>query len=127
VSCLNDVDIQRLADGEGGSELRAHVAECARCAARLEARRRLMTMLAAAASSADEPSPALASRLQQAVRAPTPARGATVLRPSPGRARKPLWAAAAAVAVAAVIVLVVLPRVDAPATLSAAQIIDRSL
>lgn len=122
--CLNDVEIQQLADGEAAVELVAHAKHCARCASRLDERRTLMVTLAAAVP-ADVPSPALASRVRDAVYAP--ARGATVLRPSWGT-RKPLWASAVATAAAAaVIMFVVLPRVDAPATLSAARILDRSL
>ena len=125
--CLNDIEIQQLADGEGGTDLRAHVEGCAPCAGRLDERRRLMAALTAAVP-ADLPSPALASRVRNAVRAQAPARGATVLRPSRGAARTPLWVSAiGAAATAAIVAFVVLPRVDSPTSLSAAQIIDRSL
>ena len=130
MGCLNDIQIQQLADGEAGPESRSHAQECVRCAARLDERRRLMATLTATAAAADLPSPAFAARVGESVRAqaPAPARGATVLRPVRRPARKPLWASAlAAAAAAAVIMFLVLPRVDAPATLSASQVIDRSV
>lgn len=124
--CLTDVQIQQLADGEAAAELAAHVENCTGCAARLDERRRLMATLASTIPE-DMPSAALASRVRDAVHAAGAARGATVLRPSWGT-RRPLWASAIATAAAAAIIMfVVLPRVDAPATLSAAQILDRSL
>jgi hypothetical protein len=125
MGCLSDVEIQELADGEGGSDRLAHVKNCGTCAARLDERRRLMAVLAGS-DPADVPSPALAARVRGAVHAQT--RGATVLRPSPPASRRPLWVSLVGAAAVAVIVLfVMLPRVDAPATLSAAQIIDRSI
>jgi hypothetical protein len=128
VACLNDIEMQRLADDEGGMEQRSHVRECARCAARFDERRRLMADLAATVASAGVPSPALAGRVRESMRAHTPARGATVLRPARAAMRRPLWASlAGAAVVAAIVVFLVLPRVGAPSTLSAAQIIDRSI
>ena len=127
--CLNDIQIQQLADGEAGTASRSHVQECAPCGARLDQRRRLMATLAATTSAPDDlPSPAFAARVSESVRAHAPARGATVLRPARRPARKPLWASAlAAAAAAAVILFLVFPGVDAPATLSASQVIDRSV
>src|SRR5438093_1345699 len=43
MTCLNDIQIQALADGEGGADDRRHAVECPRCAARLHERRLLMT------------------------------------------------------------------------------------
>jgi hypothetical protein len=126
VRCLTDIQIQQLADGENATVLGPHVAHCTDCAARLDERRRLMATLTSTIP-ADVPSSALPSRVRDAVHAARSARGATVLRPAWGP-RKPLWASAIATAAAAAIIMfVVLPRVDAPATLSAAQILDRSL
>jgi hypothetical protein len=127
--CLTDVEIQELADGEGRTELGAHVNDCARCARRLDERRRLLATLTAAVAPTDMPSPALASRVHHAVQAHARlARGSTVLRPSRTTTRRPPWASAIAATAAAVfIAFVVMPEVDAPDTLSAAEIIDRSL
>ena len=127
MTCLSDVELQMLADGEAGVEPRAHVETCASCRGRLDERRRAMVRLSELTSS-DEPSIALTSRVRESVRSSAPARGATVLRPTRTLRRRPLWATAmAAAAAAAIVVFVVLPRVDAPPTLSASQIIDRSL
>lgn len=128
---LTDTDLQLLADDEGTASLRAHVDACAACRAKLDERRYTMTRLASVAGS-DDLSPELISRVRTAVRSAEhsagPARGATVLRPERSLSRRPVWATALAVAAAAaIIVFVVLPRVDAPTTLSASQIIDRSL
>jgi hypothetical protein len=125
--CLTDVDLQMLADGEAGAEPSAHVEACASCRGRLDERRRAMARLSEL-TAGEEPSIALTSRVRESVRSSSPARGATVLRPARTLPRRPLWATAmAAVAAAAIVMFVVLPRVDAPATLSASQIIDRSL
>ena len=128
---LTDVDLQLLADDEGTASLRAHADDCSVCRAKLEERRRTMARLASAAGTG-EPSPELISRVRTAVRSAQhsagAARGATVLRLERSLPRRPLWASVvAAAAAAAIIVFVVLPRVDAPATLSASQVIDRSL
>jgi hypothetical protein len=128
---LTDTELQLLADDEGTASLRAHVDDCAGCRAKLEERRRTMTRLAGVAGTGG-PSPELIARVRTAVRSAPhstgPARGATVLRPERSVTRRPVWVTAlAAAAVIAIIAFGVLPRVDAPTTLSASQIIDRSL
>ena len=127
MACLNNVEIQQIVDGEGRTERQAHIADCARCATRVDERRHLMAGLTAAAVPDDVPSPMLEARVRAALRAPASARGATVLRPRGAAVRKPLWVSALAAAAAGMVVFLVLPRVGAPTSLSAAQIIDRSL
>ncbi|HVD93509.1 MAG TPA: hypothetical protein VNC21_14540 [Vicinamibacterales bacterium] len=45
MTCLNDIQIQALADGESTSEAARHAAECAACGARLRERERTMTAI----------------------------------------------------------------------------------
>jgi hypothetical protein len=47
MTCLNDIHIQALADGEGTADLRRHAMECAACAEKLRAREALMKAIAA--------------------------------------------------------------------------------
>lgn len=125
--CLTDVELQSLADGEGGGADGAHAMSCAICRAKLQDRHRQIKRLTMLADE-DVPMPlALEERVMRAVTA-APVRGATALRPAAPRSLRPLWLSGlGAVAAAAVVIMVVLPRVDAPATLSASQIIGRSL
>ena len=43
--CLNDTEIQLLADGEAADEIRRHAATCASCGARVRERRALMAQM----------------------------------------------------------------------------------
>ena len=45
MTCLNDIHIQALADGEGSADAKRHALECAGCAARVRARAALMTSI----------------------------------------------------------------------------------
>jgi len=47
MTCLNDLHIQALADGEATDEMRRHVASCAACAARLHQREALIAQMRA--------------------------------------------------------------------------------
>ena len=87
-------------------------------------------MAAIVALADDAVPPAFEARLRDAVAAGGPARGSTALRPSAPRGwRHPIpWASAlAAAAVVGLIVFAGLPRFGAPATLSASEILGRSL
>ena len=127
MKCLNDAQIQALADNEAADDLRAHAASCARCAAHLEERRTSIGAVAQALR-VDAPMPStLEQRIARAV-ASSEARGATRLR---GTAPARLWRrtgwSAAAVAVATLLAVVfVVPMVKGPATVSAAEILARS-
>jgi len=128
---LKNTDLQLLADGEGTASLRAHVDQCVTCQAKLDERSRAMAQLTRVASTGEVPD-TLVKRIETAVRLAPPsvpaARGATVLRPERSLTRRPLWATALAVGGAiAIVAFFILPRVDAPVTLSAAQVIDRSI
>jgi len=124
--CLSDEELQAIADGESGTAGDPHATECASCAKRLEARRRITGRLVEAAGTA-----ALPDAVRDAMRARLDAggagapRGATTLRPvrrAPGWA----WAAGAAAAAALVFFFVVVPGVDRRTTVSAAEILGRS-
>jgi hypothetical protein len=128
--CLTDVEVQAVADGEATDDHRAHAIACGRCGAKLEARRADMARLTGLAGGGPIPA-SLEDRVRRAV-AVAPVRagvqGSTVLRSPASRSFRPLWVSAlGAVAAAAIVIVAVLPRVDAPATLSASQIIDKSL
>jgi hypothetical protein len=45
MTCLNDIQIQALADGEGNSEMTRHASGCAACAGRLRERERTMAAI----------------------------------------------------------------------------------
>jgi hypothetical protein len=120
--CLNDVDVQMLADGQPLPEAAAHAAHCERCAARVAARRRLTEDVAAAAGTI-ELSPARAAALRRAVR--DEASGATTLRPVRPQVR-PRWIAVGAAVAATLVLVTIVPRLNRTETVSAAEILGRS-
>jgi len=128
--CLSDVELQAVADDEGAESLAAHVAGCARCRARLDDRRRELRDIKGAVNTAGDLPPRLAARVREAIAAHEPVRGATTLR-TPAAA--PIWRRPGVVlplataAVIAVVVFGILPRFGSPTTLSAAQVLGRSL
>src|SRR5688572_18093345 len=77
MTCLNDIQIQALADGEADAAAQDHAADCARCGERLRERRLL---LGAIERSIDVPVPipiSTARRVEEGLRG-----GATRLRDS---------------------------------------------
>ena len=128
MKCLDDAQVQALADNEAGADVRAHAASCADCAARLVKRR---AAIDAALLALDIPAPipsTLQRRVEQAVVSSLP-RGATRLRETaapPSRWRRTAWSGAAVAVATLVAVLVVVPMVKGPATVSAAEILARS-
>ncbi len=125
--CLNDARIQAAADGEATAIERQHLDGCAECGARAGAARRAVDELAAMASRVSVPAN-LGDRLERALATDHARAGATTLRDlptSPWGAR--LWLTAGVVGAAVLAVVFLVPPLDAPRTLSAAQILDRSL
>ena len=133
--CLTDIEVQAVADGEAADERRAHANACEACRTRVDERRDQMETLASLIDADGMPSSALESRLRHAMSevggqsGPADVRGATVLR-----ARRPsawrhvgLVSALATAAAIALVVYGVLPRLGAPMTLSASEILSRSL
>jgi hypothetical protein len=131
--CLTDVDVQAVVDGEAGEECLAHAASCARCRARVDERRGQMETLASLMDADGMPSSMFESRVRQAIAAREGAtsevRGSTVLRAG----KPPAWrsvgvvSALATAAVIALLVYGVLPQLGAPTTLSASEVLSRSL
>ena len=128
MTCLNDIQIQALADGETDGAAAAHAAACTHCGARLQERRLLM---AAIERSIDVPVPvpmATARRVEEGLRG-----GATRLRDSrsfglqAGHRRGWVYGGFAVAAATIVAVLFVAPAVRTPdATVSASEILAKS-
>jgi hypothetical protein len=131
---LTDVEVQAVVDGEASEEQIAHADECDACLARVDERRASLATLSSLINENPVPSPTLETRLRHAMTdagrsertGPT---GSTVLRatsPSSWR-RVGLVSALATAAVIALLVWGVLPQFGAPTTLSANEILGRSL
>jgi hypothetical protein len=129
MSCLNEIEVQAVVDGEASDASQAHAAQCAGCRDRVEARRGDMMALSALMSAGSETAPDVHARMRDAIAAGGHARGATTLRAQPRQSwHRPGWVSAAATAAAiAIVVFLILPRFGAPTTLSAAEILGRSL
>jgi len=130
MDCLTDADVQAVVDNEATEPVRTHAANCDRCRDRVNDRRLLMSELMALVDGEGDVPPGVESRLREAVNAGRAVRGATVLRGTSsngGWRRAGLVSAAATAAVVALVVFGVLPRVGAPTSLSAAEILGRSL
>src|SRR5262245_8447966 len=135
--CLTDGDVQAVVDGEASNEHRAHAAACDRCRARVEERRANLAAISSLINDDDAAPAALEARLRHAMSAgpsertgPTyGVRGSTVLRQAtPSRWRSlGLASALATAAVIALLVYGVLPHLGAPTTLSASEVLSRSL
>src|SRR4051794_37074735 len=114
MTCLQDFEIQSVADGESNDALNAHVATCSRCRARVDTRRREVAALLAAAGEPSGPggagrseiSPAFEARMRQSISEGRPSRGATTLRADDRRpSRRRAWISASLAAAAAAIVI----------------------
>jgi hypothetical protein len=128
MECLTDAQVQAVADNEANDALRLHATACAGCGERVDARRREMAdFVALTASDATVPS-RLEADVRRTLAGGGHVRGATALREQAPSWRRGAWASAlASAAVGAVVVFVVLPRFGAPTTLSAAEVLGRSL
>ena len=121
--CLSEHELQAIVDDEAAAEPRAHVEQCAACAERVAARRRLTDRVVQAVASVDLPA-AMRSQTRNRV-IDTPAGGATTLRAVPTR-RRWAWGVPLAAAAALLVYFVVLPSIDRQTTVSAAEILGRS-
>jgi hypothetical protein len=121
MTCLNDIQIQALADGEEDGPARAHAAGCAPCAARVRERQALMLDISRSIDvPVAIPGPA-ARRVQESLR-----QGATRLR-APEPRRGWLYGGLGVAAATIVAVLFVAPAIRQPdATLSASAILAKS-
>ena len=130
MQCLSRADLQTVADGEGTEPQRVHAGKCERCRALVDELRRDAARLAAVINSGGEMSAQASARIRQSIASPTTRRGATTLRATSSAAgwRRPAVVSALATAAAiAFVVFGVLPRAGAPTTLSASEVLGRSL
>jgi hypothetical protein len=126
MTCLNDAQIQALADGEASGPEREHLLSCQRCSERLRERQRRSAALLTAVQREVEVPAHLARRIDAALLAGSGS-GATRLRSDarPPR-RRAFWSATIAVAATIVAILFVAPMIKGPATVSAAGILAAS-
>jgi hypothetical protein len=136
MSCLNDAQIQSMADGEAvvrdKDALHAHVTSCARCQTRVREREIVVRAIAEALSHPADLPPDMRARVERAL-AEGATSGATRLRDTRGAgwpwmqpSRRALWSAGAVAAATLVAVVFVAPLVRGPATVSAAEILAKS-
>ena len=132
MNCLNDEQLQALADGEGNAGDRAHAESCAHCAARLRDRAALMASIEQTLNPAIDLPGDLPRRIFR-LNAEATREGATRLRERSGVPRRPdgsrRWIyTAAAIAAALIAVVFIVPAVrKTDATVSASEILAKSV
>jgi hypothetical protein len=128
MSCLTDIEVQAVVDGEASTTAEAHLTACRRCRERVDARRRDVAAMTAAIEAGNM-SPAFEARMRDVIHERGPARGATRLRVAvPQHRRRNAWiSATVAAAATAVVIFGVLPRFGSPTTLSASEVLGKSL
>jgi len=126
---LTDIEVQAVVDDEASEEIRAHANACEACRARVSERRSQMETIASLVDADGMPSSALEARLRHAMSEASGVRGSTVLRANKPSAWRSvgLVSALATAAVIALLVYGVLPHFGAPTTLSASEVLSRSL
>jgi hypothetical protein len=125
--CLSEARIRAAADDEANELERQHLEACADCRARVDAARRASDEFAARAAGLAVPA-SLRDGVALALMKGGKRGGATTLRDLPSRGwSSRVWLSAGAVAVVVLLVVFLLPPLDAPRALSAAEILDRSL
>jgi hypothetical protein len=126
--CLDEARVRTAADGEADAIAGEHLESCAECRRRVDEAREAMGEIERLAATVPVP-PTLASRVTRAVtRSPAAQEGATTLRELPRHAwSRRAWGSALAVAAGILIIVFLMPAIDAPRQLSAAEILGRSL
>ena len=127
--CLNDVQVQAVVDGEAAHDVRQHAAACPRCSGRVRDRETLTASIGQAMNIAVSVPPALARRVEQALTDGS-TQGATRLRNNrPQRLlwRRAAWSGAAVATATLVAIVFVAPVIRGPATVSAAEILAKSV
>ncbi len=127
MTCLNDAQIQAVADREAAAELQRHAASCPRCGERVRHRDAMTAGVLGAISGETPIPPPLASRVEAALAGR--GSGATRLRDgASGRPprRRAFWSAAVAVAATAICVLFIAPVIRESTTVSAADVLAAS-
>jgi len=128
--CLSDVELQAVAAGEADEAAASHVEGCAQCRGRVDGIRHDLRDIAAVVNTAGAMPPRLEAQVRESIAAREPVRGSTTMRgplPAPAWRRPRVVLALATAAVIALVVFGVLPRFGAPTTLSASQVLGRSL
>jgi hypothetical protein len=127
--CLTDVEVQAVVDDEASEASRGHVETCERCRSRVDERRSDLASISSLVDADGMPSVGFEAQMRRAMTSGGEARGSTVLRAMPrSQWRKVGWVSALATATAiALIVFGLLPQLGAPTTLSAKEILSRSL
>ncbi len=127
MTCLNDIQIQALADGEAGADAGRHALECAACAARVKARAALMASIERSIDVPVNVPASLARSIEGSFGAGIKeARGATRLLATDSRG-KWLYSAAAVAAATLIAVLFIAPAIKQPgSTVSASEILAKS-
>ena len=128
MTCLNDAQIQAVADREAAGDLRMHAASCPRCGDRVR-QREAMTAGVLGAISPETPLPPQLARRVEAALAGGRGSGATRLRAAaserPPR-RRAFWSGVVAVAATIIAVLFIAPAIRESTTVSAADVLAAS-
>jgi hypothetical protein len=126
--CLNDSEIQAVADNEAASDVEEHARTCSRCHQRVRERAALIASIAKLGDNIAVP-PQVTRRVEQTL-SDGSRRGATRLRDDgsgrPGSRRRAFWSAIAVAAATVLVILVVAPLIKGPSTVSAAEILAES-
>jgi hypothetical protein len=127
-TCLNEIEIRVAADGEADSRVMAHVESCPACRARVTTAVEAAAELSRMAGALPVPTDLEARVLRAADRQTAGRAGATTLRAAPARTwTRPAWISGLALAGAVLAFVVFMPVSNAPTTLSASEILGRSL
>src|SRR5262249_19831758 len=127
--CLNDGEVQAVVDREATAEVNQHVAACARCGDRVRQREKQVTAVGAALNNPVQGPPHLARRVEHAL-VEGSSQGATRLRgdaPQHQWWRRTAWSAAAVAAATLVAIVFVAPMFKGPSTVTASEILARSV
>ena len=125
--CLTDAELHDIAAGESDAAATSHVSNCERCRERLDTLRLTLGNLTRIVNGVHLP-PAAAARIRRSIESGHLVRGATSLRPAAAAFRwRPVLSALATAAALALVVFGMLPRFGAPTTLSASQVLGKSL
>jgi hypothetical protein len=128
MKCLNDVQIQAIADREATDDVRKHAESCERCGERVRGREMLTAAAAQVINLPGSIPPGVSRRVHLALSEGS-TQGATRLKagePPVGAFRRAPWTLAAVAGATLVAILFVAPMIKEPATVSASEILAKS-
>jgi hypothetical protein len=127
--CLTESELHAVADGEAPLALHSHADACEACRARVESRWRDLRELGLLVERAFEPAPRFERQVRAALESRHEPRGATTIQAVHAKTwPRRAWLSGLAAAVVVIAGLVIIwPSVTGDATLSAAEILGRSL